>query len=264
MAAGAAAPNMPVHLQSSRQQLVQPDLQPLPPYELRLELRYGGAQKHLRFSHAVWNRGPGALELLGWYDRFAGVVRVQQLLRTTEGDYLDSHTGEFFFHSRHEHWHWVGFSRYEILSVLEDGSAGKQLVSNEKVGFCLRDDERMPDYLLGFPIPETQRERPRARYGECGWQKQGLSAGWLDIYGYELDGQSLEVTGLPDGMYLLRTQVDPAGLIVEAEEGNNAAQVYFGLYGERLVVFGIDPPPASGLQGDARSKVSIYLSGRLI
>jgi len=221
--------------------LLLPDLQPLPPYELQLELLYGGTRRLLRFSHAIWNRGAGDLEVHGWHDRFSGTVRVRQLLRDLGGTYADSQTGEFVYHNRHEHWHWEGFSRYEILAVLEDGSPGEVLAASEKVGFCLRDDERMPGYLLGFPIPETQGERLRARFGECGWQKQGLSPGWLDVYGYELDGQSLDVSELEDGIYLLRTLVDPGDLLLESEEGNNAAQVYFGLYGERLVVFGIHP-----------------------
>jgi hypothetical protein len=111
--------------------------------------------------------------------------------------------------------------------VQEDGSTGPVLVSSEKVGFCLRDDERMPAYILGFPIPETQGERPRARFGECDWQKQGLSPGWLDIYGYELDGQSLaSPTG---GRNFLGTLVD-RGPAHESREGNNSARCT-GLYG---------------------------------
>lgn len=223
--------------------LLIPDLQPLPPYELQLELRYGGVEKHLRFSHAIWNRGPGALELHGWYDRFAGSVLVRQLLRSADGSFLNSQTGEFVYHSRHEHWHWDGFSRYEILSVNEDGAPGDLLVSSEKVGFCLRDDERMPGYLLGHAFEAGDVQQPRARFGECGWQKQGLSPGWVDVYGFELDDQSLEITDVPDGVYLLRTLVDPADLLLETDESNNSAQLYFGIYGQRLVVFGLDPPP---------------------
>jgi hypothetical protein len=222
-----------------------PDLQPLPPYELQLELRYGGVRRLLHFSHAIWNRGAGDLELHGWYDRFSGIVRVRQLLRSAGGSYADSQTGEFVFHNRHEHWHWEGFSRYEILALQPDDTSGPALVSSEKVGFCLRDDERMPAYKAGFPLPASQALRPRARFGDCGWQKQGLSPGWLDIYGYQLDGQSLDVTELEDGIYILRTLVDPADLLLESDESNNSAQVYFGIYGERLVVFGIEPMPAS-------------------
>jgi len=184
----------------------------------------------------------------GWHDRFSGTVRVRQLLRDLGGTYADSPTGEFVYHNRHDHWHWQGFSRYEILALLEDGSPGEVLASSEKVGFCLRDDERMPGYLLGFPIPETQGERPRARFGECGWQKQGLSPGWVDVYGYQLDGQSLD-----DGIYLLKTLVDPGNLLLESQDGSNAAQVYFGLYGERLVVFGVEGSGVSGKGGNGLS-----------
>ena len=54
---------------------------------------------------------------------------------------------------------------------------------------------------------------------------QGISVGWADIYGAALSGQSLDVTGLPDGTYRLVTIVDPGGRLREATRTNNTAEV---------------------------------------
>ena len=39
---------------------------------------------------------------------------------------------------------------------------------------------------------------------------QGLSAGWADVYSSDLDCQWLDVTGVPEGDYLLRMEEAPA------------------------------------------------------
>jgi hypothetical protein len=50
---------------------------------------------------------------------------------------------------------------------------------------------------------------------------QGLSVGWGDIYANNLFGQSIELTGLPNGYYKLFIEVDPKNQIFETNETDN-------------------------------------------
>ena len=58
---------------------------------------------------------------------------------------------------------------------------------------------------------------------------QGMTRGWADVYDWYLPGQYVEVTGVPDGVYILETLVDPDGLIEESDESNNCGSVYVRL-----------------------------------
>ncbi|NIN68375.1 MAG: hypothetical protein GTO63_27445 [Anaerolineae bacterium] len=44
-----------------------------------------------------------------------------------------------------------------------------------------------------------------------------MSVGWGDTYGYRLEGQSLDITGLADGTYVLRIVIDLWGLKTPSE-----------------------------------------------
>jgi hypothetical protein len=63
-----------------------------------------------------------------------------------------------------------------------------------------------------------------------------LSVGWGDIYKSTLDGQALDITGLPDSFYALTSTVNPNGVILEEDYSNNSALVYLEIIGERLAV----------------------------
>lgn len=47
---------------------------------------------------------------------------------------------------------------------------------------------------------------------------QGLSSGWGDLYDRTLDGQWVDVTGVPAGDYVLVVEVNVAGKVVEADD----------------------------------------------
>ena len=67
--------------------------------------------------------------------------------------------------------------------------------------------------------------RPRPRRGLV----QGVTPGWANVYDWFLPDQYIEVTGVPDGVYLLETIADPDSTILEAEESNNCGAVYVRL-----------------------------------
>jgi hypothetical protein len=81
-------------------------------------------------------------------------------------------------------------------------------------------------------------------YGTCTYGRQGLSVGWVDVYDHYLPGQSIDISGLPDGTYALMSTADPYNLIQESDETNNAAVVYLQIEGGRVSV--VDRPNSLG------------------
>jgi hypothetical protein len=215
-----------------------PDVRTLPPFDLRLVVDRKTGDRAIRFSNSIWNSGKGVLELRGSYDRQNSRVEVTQHLYGADQELLKQSVGEFEYHPVHSHWHWQNFSVYKIWAVQPDGKLGEIQVSSGKVGFCLLDTTRGDDELLestGLPGLEIAE---RARYGGCSWRRQGISPGWIDTYFSYTAGQEMDISSLPNGIYALRSTVDPGGLIFETNKNNNTGVVYFSLYGDRLHVIG--------------------------
>jgi len=145
---------------------------------------------------------------------------VQQIARDADGDgvydrWVDtartSRAGACaVFHPTHEHWHIDGSARYELQDT-----EGTTIVARRKVSFCLRDTHR---------VPETVGPG-RMVYEECSRDApQGISAGWSDLYDFDLDGQAMRLPpGLPNGTYCLVMTADPFDLLLESDETNNAS-----------------------------------------
>jgi hypothetical protein len=103
--------------------------------------------------------------------------------------------GDFEFSPCHGHYHFTGFAEYELLDA-----SGDVVGFGHKQAFCLVDSIR---YVEGAPGPHTS----------CDFQ--GISSGWADIYDRTLDGQWVDVTGLPGGDYTLRITVNANGKLRE-------------------------------------------------
>lgn len=206
-----------------------PDLRTLPPSDLRLVVDSSAGEKLVRFSNTIWNRGPGALELFGEFNRENGTVLVTQNIYTEDQSDIEHKAGEFEFHASHGHWHWDGFSLYELWTVGEDGTLQQMLASSDKVGYCVRDIA---------PQVETLISVSRRGYNSCYWARQGLSVGWNDVYRAHIPGQTVDVTSVPDGLYALKSTVDPENIILETEDANNSALIYFSIYEDQLTIFG--------------------------
>lgn len=106
----------------------------------------------------------------------------------------------------HRHYHIRDFSLYELLRP-DDRQV---VVAGRKLGFCFRDDVQYAD-------------RGGNGYG-C--SNQGISSGWADVYGKELDGQWIDITGVPEGDYILRVTINASGSFDEGEDRySNVAEV---------------------------------------
>src|SRR5439155_13746960 len=54
---------------------------------------------------------------------------------------------------------------------------------------------------------------------------QGISVGFTDTYATGLDGQWIDITGVPAGDYVLEVKINPDRVIRELRTGNNQARV---------------------------------------
>jgi hypothetical protein len=113
----------------------------------------------------------------------------------------------FEFAACHNHFHFNGYARYELVDDL-----GAIIAVGHKQAFCLLDS-----VSLGLPGSAAS---PRFH---CGFQ--GLQRGWADIYDSSLDCQWVDITDVPDGSYLLRISINPDRVIKESDYDNNTVEV---------------------------------------
>jgi hypothetical protein len=100
----------------------------------------------------------------------------------------------------HGHHHVTGYAVYELRDDQD------VVLSGHKQAFCLQD---------------IQQIRPGAPSHGFNCGKQGMSAGWADIYGRALSCQWIDITDVPSGTYTLRVHVNPSGMLPDSDLANN-------------------------------------------
>ena len=121
----------------------------------------------------------------------------------------------------HDHWHLAAGEVYALTAA--DGS--EPLARQTKAGFCFFDQVRLDPEVSGSPatadVQPYDVRRPVVDHGLDGdvgrLERPVLLAGLPD--------QSVEVTGLADGVYRLSAVADPDGWLTEADETNNGTWV---------------------------------------
>src|SRR6266568_4110133 len=106
----------------------------------------------------------------------------------------------------HGHYHFNNYANYRLLD-----SNGQSAATGLKIGFCLLDSIRWSS-----SAPSS------ARY-TC--SNQGIQRGWGDLYDSTLDGQWIDITGVPDGNYTLELEVNPLHILPESDYSNNITRV---------------------------------------
>src|SRR6266498_3563398 len=205
--------------------LLLPDLETLPPSQLAIRVYSVTGKKLLRFTNSIQNNGPGTMELWGYSNPTSKKTIVIQHIYSADGSsFKNVVAGEFIFHPEHNHWHVEDFSRYELWSLDSSDALDTIVALSDKVSYCLRDDARSD-------LPDASRQQT---YMRCDDKSQGITAGWIDIYEYYLPGQSIDITDVPDGIYALRSIVDPGNQFRELNRSNNAAVLYIEIEGDRV------------------------------
>lgn len=175
----------------------------------------------LRIDGGLTNRGPGDLIIVGSRGSTSEPL-MTGFQRIANGDGLYSVGGftdsptvfglELDEEPPHGHWHAQRLTKFRLQRL------GGPVAREAEIPFCVRDNKNEK----GIVAPATPR-----RYLDCGNALStsvlmGLQVGFTDLYEAEIPDQWIDITGLAPGRYTLTAAVDPAGLVTETDEGNNA------------------------------------------
>ena len=192
-----------------------PDLVMAPLTELRIEKTPDG-RKLLRFSSIVANVGDGPFEVHGQRpDTDTPTMTTAQRTFDDADNHRDVPTSAlmYFAGDGHNHWHVRDLESFK-LTRLDNGS---EVGSGAKHGFCFWDN-----YRYG-----SEQDHYYTGCGQSGdlEVRMGLSAGWGDLYRYNLPEQYIDITDLKRGRYRLSATADADNWFKESEESNNSTQV---------------------------------------
>ena len=191
-----------------------------------------GARRCLRFDQTVANFGDGPLELQ--YHAEPDMLMRQRIHRSDATTH-DETVGAIQWHAVHGHFHYAGFSQAFLYHANPDGSADGLLRTGNKTGFCMVDSE---NYRFGQPgdSPKTWHLAvcdEAMNIGNAGTAIQmGISPGWGDTYPWFVADQYIEVSGVPDGTYVLELRVNIDGAIEEGSSSDNSTSVLIRLDGD--------------------------------
>lgn len=197
------------------------------------EVLEDSARKCLRFTVGPQNVGTGPLELK--FDRLQGTdAAMRQRVYFSDGTSKMRDAGQSEFHKTHQHFHLKGFARFDLHRVMDREKGTLQAVGKgNKAGFCL------VDYKIGQWRRFNQEPAYSAR-SDCmpvgGQAELGLSAGWTDLYGYDLPGNYVEFGNNGDGHYVLKVTVDSLGYILESNERDNRGYTYIRIKGGEITI----------------------------
>jgi hypothetical protein len=188
----------------------------------------------LRFDNDIHNVGKGPLILRFNYspEDFTGNCEMNQEVISSDATAFDRPAGPCEFHKQHGHFHYKNMAIYELYPVGADGTPGSAPVAtSHKVGFCTID---VDDYTFG---QAAKRQRPRTySFPTCNIpnayttelpltspyfpgevpEYMGISPGWGDIYTWDLPGQYIDVSSVPDGAYEVVSRSNPDGAILSS------------------------------------------------
>lgn len=138
-----------------------------------------GYRRILRFDTVVMNSGDA------------------DLVVGDPNDPNNPYAGAFEFAPCRLHIHIRGFLVYELLS-----SDRTVVVASHKQGSCFEDS--------------LKYDRGKSNGYNRGFQ--GISSGWADWYHKQMTGQWIDITGVPEGDYIVRVTINAAGTF---DEGSN-------------------------------------------
>jgi len=197
---------------------LKPDLRTIVPTQIQLVNDH--QREMLRFSNGIANTGIGFWQMRPEFPTFNSTDQTQkafQMLLDKDGNLVrEVPIGEFAYHPAHHHWHVADVADF----VVRAGSPTGQIVGHTvKSSFCLLDVFKLDDNS-----PTKERT-----YWYCLGGYQGISPGWADEYHQSLEGQDVDITGIPLGTYYLVSKVNPDGIFVEDNLNNNQAWTEFKL-----------------------------------
>jgi Lysyl oxidase len=194
-----------------------PDLVALPTWSMGTFHRRG--RDFLGFAASPWNAGPAPLVVEGFRRPGESVMDAYQYFRDADGNVVGrAQVGEMMFHSHpaHNHWHFLQFAAFTMHDA-----ADLEVVRSRKQAFCLAPTD--PIDLTVERASWVPWEGIGTSCGSAGalWVREVLQAGWADTYYQGVPGQAFNITGLPNGWYYVKLELNPLRTLHEVTTANN-------------------------------------------
>lgn len=214
-AASLPAPRPAVALDVSA---VLPDIGMLPPKDFSIQSRPKGV-RWLRFDSIVVNVGPGLFEVYGYGPADASERPVTQRIQNDAGGWteVDTPARMFYAGDGHNHWHVRDFQDWTIARVNDPANVLKR---GAKTGFCFWDNY---DYKATAGIVYHPSTTSACMQRTDGTVPMGLSVGWGDEYPSSIAFQYIDISGLPNGDYVVTLEADLDKEFFEADDTNNTS-----------------------------------------
>jgi hypothetical protein len=215
--------------------IAYPDLRvQVPPSEISIG-QPNPTTRMLQFSHVTWNAGAGPLEIRPAYDPATGISQGQQALYSYAGngtwnfDRLAPVVGPMVWEPPSDYR--FPLTRFWLYSAASGGGLGTLVATSPKVDFCMTAD----DYVGGVPNTPGTTDYPGSKCGSP-TGTLGLDVGWGDKYDLTDGGENINISGLPNGDYWLRAEVDPFHYITESNRANNITDTELSIAGDTVSV----------------------------
>ncbi len=227
-----------------------PDMKVLvPANQISIGTNSANGDRQLQYTHITWDAGTGPFEIDPTYNPATGTASFVQAIYNSPGPgvWQFDHsvplavTGNFDppFDYR------FPLTRFSLDKMNADGSAGSVVATSPKTDYCITGDA----YVGGVPNTPSRTFIPQ---GNCTSPTKplGWSVGWGDQYDQTDNGQPIDLTGVPNGKYVLQGTVDPDHLLTESNAANNAVDTGLQVTGNSVTVLsqtspGVPPPTAA-------------------
>jgi hypothetical protein len=191
--------------------------------------------KQFQYTHDTFNGGPGPFVIQPVYNPSSGTYQGTQYIysRSSSGVWTVTQqipiAGAFIFDSDHGHFHFP-FTTYGLYAVASNGGIGAPVALSGKISFCINDS-----FIYDSSLPNAGQI---GNLGSCSdpTTLRGLNIGAVDEYDQTDPGQSISLTGVPDGTYWLKALVDPDNFFVEKAKTNNETDVKLTISGTSVQI----------------------------
>ena len=239
-----------------------PDFQVLiPTANISIGTAPGTGHRQLQYTHNTWDSGTGPFGLNPTYSSASGTATFTQGIykSTSPGSWTLDHTVPVNFVGAYDapiDKYQFPIGIYTLNSLNPDGTPGAVVAASPKTEFCITADT----YIGGVPNTPNSTTPPATNCGDP-TQPLGWSVGWGDQYDQMDPGQSIDLTGVADGTYVLHTIANPYHVLQESNLSNNVVDTTLHITGNSVSVISqttpnVIPPGVSMVSPTPGSSVS--------